>query len=147
MGSIGKVTNRTRNAVAGIISRMRKSGELLLEKKVTPPQPKVHLKTGSRLPPKLPKAFKAQPFKINVEKPRRIRLRLINSDTAVTLMERQEHQCCWPLGDPKQSDFRYCGKHRFGGKPYCAEHVLKSGRLYDGAAKKALRPHFSARLR
>ena len=32
-------------------------------------------------------------------------------------------QCVWPIGDPKDDDFRFCrdGVHAFG-QPYCAEH-------------------------
>ena len=31
--------------------------------------------------------------------------------------------CQWPHGDPKDSDFRYCGASVTPGRPYCAEHM------------------------
>lgn len=31
--------------------------------------------------------------------------------------------CRWPIGDPKDSDFHFCGKKAAPGKPYCAEHA------------------------
>ena len=41
----------------------------------------------------------------------------------VTIMELREAMCKWPLGDPMNSDFRYCGaKAPLGGAPYCTSH-------------------------
>jgi GcrA cell cycle regulator len=31
--------------------------------------------------------------------------------------------CCWPLGDPGNADFRFCGGEALASKPYCAEHA------------------------
>ena len=33
-------------------------------------------------------------------------------------------KCCWPEGDPKQNDFRFCGQDIFPGRPYCDKHSL-----------------------
>ena len=33
-------------------------------------------------------------------------------------------KCCWPEGDPKQNDFRFCGEDIFPGRPYCDKHSL-----------------------
>ena len=33
-------------------------------------------------------------------------------------------KCCWPEGDPKQNDFKFCGKEIFPGRPYCDKHSL-----------------------
>ena len=42
----------------------------------------------------------------------------------VTIMELREAMCKWPLGDPLNSDFRYCGaKAPVGGAPYCHAHA------------------------
>lgn len=35
-------------------------------------------------------------------------------------------QCRWPIGDPRDENFKFCGRKRETGKPYCAEHALKS---------------------
>ncbi len=42
----------------------------------------------------------------------------------VTLMELRESMCRWPMGDPANSEFRFCGA-RFpaGTGPYCATHA------------------------
>ena len=30
--------------------------------------------------------------------------------------------CMWPLGDPKQADFHFCGAPAEAGRPYCSQH-------------------------
>ena len=31
--------------------------------------------------------------------------------------------CKWPIGDPKDADFGFCGVARYNGRPYCAYHA------------------------
>jgi GcrA cell cycle regulator len=31
--------------------------------------------------------------------------------------------CCWPLGEPGTSEFRFCGGEAIPGKPYCTSHA------------------------
>ena len=33
-------------------------------------------------------------------------------------------KCCWPEGDPKLNDFKFCGQDIFPGRPYCDKHSL-----------------------
>lgn len=33
------------------------------------------------------------------------------------------HPCCWPIGEPGTSSFRYCDAPAKPGKPYCPEHA------------------------
>lgn len=30
--------------------------------------------------------------------------------------------CMWPVGDPKQADFHFCGAPAEAGRPYCTQH-------------------------
>jgi GcrA cell cycle regulator len=39
----------------------------------------------------------------------------------VTIIDLKESMCRWPLGDPANSEFRYCGSPTASG-PYCAYH-------------------------
>ncbi|SEA15568.1 GcrA family cell cycle regulator [Rubrimonas cliftonensis] len=41
----------------------------------------------------------------------------------VTLMDLTERVCKWPIGDPTDPAFRFCGLPAQQGKPYCAAHV------------------------
>ena len=36
------------------------------------------------------------------------------------------HRCCWPIGDPGSSNFRFCGEAALPGKPYCQEHTNRA---------------------
>ncbi|MBR6675617.1 MAG: global cell cycle regulator GcrA-like protein [Alphaproteobacteria bacterium] len=40
----------------------------------------------------------------------------------VSLMDLKMNSCRWPIGDPKDADFHFCGKDTVTGKPYCSEH-------------------------
>jgi GcrA cell cycle regulator len=48
----------------------------------------------------------------------------------VTIMDLRESMCRWPIGDPAQSDFRYCGAKKIPGQgAYCSCHA---GIAYHG---------------
>jgi GcrA cell cycle regulator len=64
----------------------------------------------------------------NEERPRR----LGNGDF-VTTLTLSISTCRWPIGDPTQSDFHYCGQRPESGRPYCDAHERRS---YQGQAKR-----------
>jgi GcrA cell cycle regulator len=41
----------------------------------------------------------------------------------ISIMELKEGVCRWPLGDPLQSEFAYCGADCSSGKTYCEAHA------------------------
>ncbi|WP_395675236.1 GcrA family cell cycle regulator [Inquilinus sp.] len=40
-----------------------------------------------------------------------------------TILNLTERMCKWPIGDPRDKDFHFCGKAAHGNLPYCAEHA------------------------
>jgi GcrA cell cycle regulator len=40
-----------------------------------------------------------------------------------TILELTDDKCRWPLGDPGQADFCFCGGKSIVGLPYCAYHA------------------------
>jgi GcrA cell cycle regulator len=40
----------------------------------------------------------------------------------LSLMELTERTCKWPIGDPTDEDFHFCGHQAAPGRPYCAAH-------------------------
>jgi GcrA cell cycle regulator len=50
----------------------------------------------------------------------------ITSDAAgkVRLVDLDSHTCRWPLGDPRDEDFSFCGKKVRSGQTYCDEHAM-----------------------
>ena len=43
-----------------------------------------------------------------------------------TILDLTERMCRWPIGDPKDPGFRFCGRTRDTGLPYCTEHAAKA---------------------
>lgn len=41
----------------------------------------------------------------------------------VTILQLSDKTCRWPIGDPSQEDFCFCGKTPKEGAPYCAGHA------------------------
>jgi GcrA cell cycle regulator len=41
----------------------------------------------------------------------------------ISIMELKDGVCRWPLGDPVQPDFAYCGSDCTKGKTYCTHHA------------------------
>ena len=34
--------------------------------------------------------------------------------------------CQWPFGDPRTTEFHFCGKEALDGKSYCADHYARA---------------------
>lgn len=45
-----------------------------------------------------------------------------NNKGYMTLLDLKLNSCRWPIGEPKDADFHFCGKDTVTGKPYCSEH-------------------------
>lgn len=41
----------------------------------------------------------------------------------LSLLELTERTCKWPIGDPTEENFHFCGLPAVTGKPYCEHHV------------------------
>lgn len=49
--------------------------------------------------------------------------RVVARGEGVRMADLKERMCRWPLGDPKDTDFRCCGEVSVPGMPYCPEHA------------------------
>lgn len=43
-----------------------------------------------------------------------------------TILELTDRMCKWPIGDPRDNEFRFCGKQSVTGLPYCNDHCSKA---------------------
>lgn len=41
----------------------------------------------------------------------------------IPLVDLKANQCRWPIGDPREENFGFCGHTQIAGLPYCAEHA------------------------
>jgi GcrA cell cycle regulator len=51
----------------------------------------------------------------------------------VSLLKLNEKMCKWPIGNPGDATFRFCGHQAHPGLPYCASH---GARAYQPVSKK-----------
>jgi len=56
---------------------------------------------------------------------------------STTTMEKLTASMCrWPIGDPREDDFAFCGDRRESGQSYCKEHNDKAYRSSPDRARK-----------
>ena len=104
----------SRNAVIGKLSRL----SLTREKKVEIRRPGP--KTGrSRSVPRLQYRILRKLFN---EAPPAEDDQPIHSEQHCSLLELSEEKCRWPISNPGEEDFCFCGNRPLDGLPYCAGH-------------------------
>jgi len=52
--------------------------------------------------------------------------------------------CQWPIGDPQDADFHFCGAPALPGKPYCASHCSMAYTSGGGGGKDSSAEHRAA---
>ena len=125
-GEISKlITGVTRNAVIGKVHRLGLSGRATSKR--SKPKPR---RTPDRKPQQ-PKARKSLwqthlealpadlPPPAVVEAP----IPLHQRRTVKTL---EANDCRWPIGDPQEADFHFCGAKKLPGLPYCECHARRA---------------------
>ena len=124
----------TRNAVIGKVHRLGLSGRAKTPQTsagpaVAPARPKVAPAPRAATPrPIAPVvigatalALKPRPTPAPAARPEAV---VVPISERVTIMELREAMCRWPLGDPTNSEFRFCGARTSeAGAPYCVTHA------------------------
>jgi GcrA cell cycle regulator len=110
----------SRNAVIGKIHRLG-----LAQGRPTPP---------GRPPPETRRAPRGRPPRIlraiYAEAPFCPAVAVVDARaTRCSLLELAQDRCHWPIGEPGQDDFAYCGNGAIAGLPYCAGHARFAYRL------------------
>jgi GcrA cell cycle regulator len=121
----------TRNAVIGKVYRLGLSGRAKALPGNVPASPP-HQKAPRRAAHQHANspqvvgntALALHPFVIEVAGPQTVRDVVVPISEPVTIWELRESMCRWPIGDPAQSEFRFCGAKKLPGQgPYCACHA------------------------
>lgn len=129
---IGARMDLTRNQVIGRIHRlgiqMGGRGRHATARKKSVLAPKAPLPATVKAKP-LPR-LRANPVDVNRLKAAEARMAIALQPAEraptvgrVSLLDLQPHQCKFPLGDPRQDGFGFCGADRVEGRPYCSKHV------------------------
>lgn len=122
-----KLGGLTRNAVIGKAHRLklsgrpspirREDGEAVAKAPVVRAKPvgkKVMLRAAPTMP--LPNLTQRSPVPV-------VKRVAETSKSAVPPLKTTEHQCRWPMGDPRSADFKFCGCNAVEGLPYCLDHA------------------------
>lgn len=124
-GQIAKALNVTKNSIIGKVHRLCLTARPSPIKKA--PSAKADKKaTGSAKPSKGEKNKKSSvssPLSVSDEKLSGSAENKVIEETNIPLVKLDNHTCRWPLGDPRDDDFCFCGKHVKTGQTYCEEHA------------------------
>ncbi len=128
----GQLGGVTRNAVIGKVHRLGLSGRATTSR-VKPNRARRHKTTRANNTPRLglfstsnaalrtlsnnPDAPREEPFRSQF-----VEL-VIPEEERVDLVDLKEGQCRWPIGDPQEGDFHFCGKSKSESGPYCDYHA------------------------
>lgn len=110
----------TRNAVIG------KAHRLKLSSRVSPIQQ--NNKKAVKPPEEKPVAKK-------IKTPEKIIPAPASNSQGVNMAELKDRMCRWPLGDPKEPGFLFCGGSSVPGMPYCSDHAKVA---YQAATRNRL---------
>jgi GcrA cell cycle regulator len=127
----GRLGGVTRNAVIGKVHRLGLAGRATTSR-MKSHRPRVRSQASRRL-------MKARPT-VNIGNTAFRNLYLADNepyvppaeDLVIPVNERKYIQtltesCCrWPIGDPQQPDFHFCGKNKIPGLPYCEVHARRA---------------------
>jgi len=109
----------TRNAVIG------KAHRLKLSNRVSPIQQNTKKSTTT-------KAISSPGIKPSVAAKAMVNTAMSNTG-GVSMAELKDIMCKWPIGDPRDSDFHFCGAEGVPGLPYCTDHAKIA---YQAASRK-----------
>lgn len=125
-GQIAKALNVTKNSIIGKVHRLcltarpspikklpgKESTSVAKEEKPAK-APKSSAKSApvAEVVKEIPEPSVAKPAATFVE------------ETNIPLVKLDNHTCRWPLGDPRDDDFCFCGKRVRTGQTYCEEHA------------------------
>lgn len=104
----------TRNAVIGKAHRLKLSNRVSPIQQNNPKKPVV-AKPAER---KIEKPVMILPVAKPVE-PRREK----DADSLFSLLDLKPRMCRWPVGDPHDENFGFCGEEVILGLPYCCDHA------------------------
>lgn len=123
----------TRNAVIGKAHRMGLSGRPSPIKKPAAPAKKEAVKkepaakdvkkSASSLASSKAPAAKNPLLNREVDELKKIEREAVPLGGGVALIDLTERMCKWPIGDPREPDFTFCGRGIRPGTPYCPEHA------------------------
>ena len=135
----------TRNAVIGKVHRLGLSGRAAPSRPARRPAPRPAPRPAAKpvvakASPQSAAPSKAKPVAAEAKPAALVApqdaARLPNGEYA-TVLTLREGMCKWPIGDPTDTEFRFCGRHSGVGNAYCEAHAQLA---YQPQAKRKRKP-------
>ena len=123
-GRLGEVT---RNAVIGKVHRLGLAGRKTTSRKPAPRRTSPRRNRPGRVERRLPPAPFMRPAALPPAPPPPVAALML------PLRQLRDDQCRWPVGDPREAGFGFCGCQKAPGVPYCAHHAAIA---YNPAARR-----------
>lgn len=102
----------TRNAVIGKVHRLGLAGRANPSRSERPRMPTVS-KPAVRVAQPAPAVVEEDPV-------------TLDDGSFATVLTVNNAMCRWPIGDPSEGDFHFCGRKPKAGSPYCEAHARKA---------------------
>lgn len=67
--------------------------------------------------------------------PKSNNLHSVGGHEYVSILNLTENNCKWPIGDPTDEDFHFCGHQPYAGMPYCETHAKKAYKKLKASIK------------
>jgi GcrA cell cycle regulator len=140
----------TRNAVIGKVHRLGLSGRAKPSRPATrraakPAAPRATAAAAAtakprvRAKPKTPSIPKIRSATLDTPLPAPVEAKPLPNGEFATILTIRDHMCKWPIGDPGDDDFRFCGRKVKESEPYCAAYQ-PSRRRGEGPKALPMRP-------
>ncbi len=112
--AIGRLLGVSKNAVVGKAHRMR------LASRPSPIRQERRAPSHRRLPILTKPVDKSAPVvSAPIVEP-------VPEPRPVITKDHRGPNCLWPIGDPRQAGFHFCGASAVEGKPYCSDHCARA---------------------
>ncbi|MCJ7526854.1 MAG: GcrA cell cycle regulator [Methyloceanibacter sp.] len=124
----GRLGGVTRNAVIGKVHRLGLSGRATSSRSSSPRSRRTHVPRANRAPTLMfgtrgNVALKPQ-FETELDlAPAPLAELVIPLHERASILTLKEAMCRWPIGDPGEPEFHFCGRKKCGTLPYCDHHA------------------------
>jgi GcrA cell cycle regulator len=122
----GELGGITRNAVIGKVHRLGLSGRAKAPSSSVPRQRKPRAPSMFRAPRPMMRgntALAMPAYDYEPEPEPELLENIIPIGQRCTLLELDSEKCHWPIGDPGEPEFHFCGRKTCGQLPYCEHHA------------------------
>jgi GcrA cell cycle regulator len=124
----GRLGGVTRNAVIGKVHRLGLSGRATSSRSSSPRPRRTHAPRSNR-PPSITFGTRGNAaLKPSYEAdyqpaPATVAELVVPLHERASILTLKEAMCRWPIGDPTEEDFHFCGRNKDGPTPYCEHHA------------------------